>query len=256
MHLSFKSTCNKDHKGVYVIWLPQEILPKALVLQDECFGKNYSSFLDFTSNYKRTSGIFVPWLFTGATMVHDLATVIICDGKVPTDREQTFFVCLYKKKPFCAFPWIVTITRPGGIMIWVCILWREHPKAQSKVDLEKLGIEPTTPGLQGIAFINYTTAAFVCLYKGRGDALDRGNYQGLKLTKQAMKILERINCRWSHKTGGAYWWLPARLCLSEAVWLGFNLVFDSMIKLVWTWGVHLITCSRHNKQMAFSGQKK
>ena len=32
----------------------------------------------------------------------------------------------------------------------------------------------------------------VCLYKGKGDALDRGNYQGLKLTEQAMKILERI----------------------------------------------------------------
>ena len=32
----------------------------------------------------------------------------------------------------------------------------------------------------------------VCLYKGKGDALDRGNYEGLKLTYQAMKILERI----------------------------------------------------------------
>ena len=32
----------------------------------------------------------------------------------------------------------------------------------------------------------------VCLYKGKGDALDRGNYRGLKLTEQAMKILERI----------------------------------------------------------------
>ena len=32
----------------------------------------------------------------------------------------------------------------------------------------------------------------VCLYKGNGDALDRGNYRGLKLTEQAMKILERI----------------------------------------------------------------
>ena len=60
---------------------------------------------------------------TGATMVRDLATVIIRDGKVPTDREQSFIVCLYK---------------------------------------------------------------------GKGDALDRGNYQGLKLTEQAMKILERI----------------------------------------------------------------
>ena len=32
----------------------------------------------------------------------------------------------------------------------------------------------------------------VCLYKGKGDALDRGNYRGLKLTEQAMKILETI----------------------------------------------------------------
>ena len=32
----------------------------------------------------------------------------------------------------------------------------------------------------------------VCLYKGKGDALERGNYHGLKLTKQVMKVLERI----------------------------------------------------------------
>ena len=32
----------------------------------------------------------------------------------------------------------------------------------------------------------------VCLYKGKGDALERGNYLGLKLTEQVMKILERI----------------------------------------------------------------
>ena len=60
---------------------------------------------------------------TGATMIHDLATGIIRDGKVPTDWEQSFIVCLYK---------------------------------------------------------------------GKGDALDRGNYRGLKLFEQAMKILERI----------------------------------------------------------------
>ena len=57
---------------------------------------------------------------TGATMIRDLATAIICDGKVPNE-----------------------------------------------------------------SFI-------VCLYKGKGDTLDRGNYRGLKLTEQAMKILERI----------------------------------------------------------------
>ena len=60
---------------------------------------------------------------TGATMIRDLATAIIHDGKVPTDWEEGFIVCLYK---------------------------------------------------------------------GKGDALDRGNYRGLKLTEQAMKILERI----------------------------------------------------------------
>ena len=32
----------------------------------------------------------------------------------------------------------------------------------------------------------------VCLYKGKGDALERGNYCSLKLTEQVMKILERI----------------------------------------------------------------
>ena len=32
----------------------------------------------------------------------------------------------------------------------------------------------------------------VFLYKGKGDALERGNYRGLKLTEQVMKILERI----------------------------------------------------------------
>ena len=30
------------------------------------------------------------------------------------------------------------------------------------------------------------------LYKGKGDALERGNYRGLKLTEQVMKVLERI----------------------------------------------------------------
>ena len=32
----------------------------------------------------------------------------------------------------------------------------------------------------------------VCLYKGKGDSLERGNYRGRKLTEQVMKILERI----------------------------------------------------------------
>ena len=32
----------------------------------------------------------------------------------------------------------------------------------------------------------------VCLYKGKGEVLERGNYRGLKLTEQVMKVLEKI----------------------------------------------------------------
>ena len=59
----------------------------------------------------------------GASMIRDLAVAIIRDGKVPSDWEQSFIVCLYK---------------------------------------------------------------------GKGDALERGNYRGLKLTEKVMNFLERI----------------------------------------------------------------
>ena len=60
---------------------------------------------------------------TGASMICDLATAIIHDGKVPSDWEPSFIVCLYK---------------------------------------------------------------------GKRDALDRGNYHSLKLKEHVMKVLERI----------------------------------------------------------------
>ena len=59
----------------------------------------------------------------GASMIRDLAAAIIRDGKVPSDWEPRFIVCLYK---------------------------------------------------------------------GKEDALERGNYRSLKLTEQVMKVLERI----------------------------------------------------------------
>ena len=59
----------------------------------------------------------------GASMICDMAAAIIRDGKVPSDWEQSFNVCLYK---------------------------------------------------------------------GKGHALERGNYHGLKLTEQVMKVLDRI----------------------------------------------------------------
>ena len=62
----------KNISELYVIRLPQVILSKALVLQDECFGKNCLSFLDFTRNYERKSGIFVPWSCQNATFLEIL----------------------------------------------------------------------------------------------------------------------------------------------------------------------------------------
>ena len=35
---------------------------------------------------------------TGATMIRNLATAIIRDGKVPTEWEQSFIVCLYRAR--------------------------------------------------------------------------------------------------------------------------------------------------------------
>ena len=67
----------------------------------------------------------------GASMILDHAGAIIRDGKVPSDWEQSFIVCLYKRK---------------------------------------------------------------------GDALERGNYRGLKLTEQVMKILESSSGSWCQST--------------------------------------------------------
>ena len=50
----------------------------------------------------------------------------------------------------------------------------------------------------GKAPADWEESFIVCLYKGKGYALDRGKYRGLKLTEQAMKILERTvnGLRW------------------------------------------------------------
>jgi hypothetical protein len=43
-----------------------------------------------------------------------------------------------------------------------------------------------------VAFLKSGKSYIVNLYKGKGDALDRGNYRGLKLIDQVMKFLERV----------------------------------------------------------------
>ena len=69
MHLSFKSVCNKEHKGVKCYMISSSNSSKSTRPIGRVLWENYSSFLDFTRNYERASGIFVPWntiVFTNA----------------------------------------------------------------------------------------------------------------------------------------------------------------------------------------------
>ena len=71
-----------------------------------------------------------------------------------------------KQKTFCGFPWVETST--AGRVYDLCVYYLTGaPEGSPKVVLcvffygfmEKPGIEPATPGLQGIALIHYTTGA-------------------------------------------------------------------------------------------------
>ena len=79
----------------------------------------------------------------------------------------TLFPKKKKKKTFCGFPWVETST--AGRVYDLCVYYMTGaPEGSPKVVLcvffmvffmEKPGIEPATPGLQGIALIHYTTGA-------------------------------------------------------------------------------------------------
>ena len=60
MHLSFKSVCNKEHKGVICNMSSSSYSSQSTRHTGRVLGKNYSPFLDFTRNHERTSEIFVP----------------------------------------------------------------------------------------------------------------------------------------------------------------------------------------------------
>ena len=59
-----------------------------------------------------------------------------------------------------AFPWVETSTWPGGF-INLCVYYMTGtPEGSTESGfMEKPGIEPATPGLQGIALIHYITGA-------------------------------------------------------------------------------------------------
>ena len=45
---------------------------------------------------------------------------------------------------------------------------------------------------EGVVSVDWRDSIIVNLYKGKEDALDRGNYRGLKLTDHVMKLVEHF----------------------------------------------------------------
>ena len=84
---------------------------------------------------------------------------------IPNMQNMRFFCCsVYMHLTFCGFPLVETST--AGRVYDLCVYYMTGaPEGSRKVVLcgvfygfmEKPGIEPATPGLQGIALIHYTT---------------------------------------------------------------------------------------------------
>ena len=80
--------------------------------------------------------------------------------------NKILFKALHNYYTLCGFPWVETST--AGRVYDLCVYYMTGaPEGSPKVVLcgvfygfmEKPGIEPATPGLQGIALIHYTTGA-------------------------------------------------------------------------------------------------
>ena len=74
---------------------------------------------------------------------------------------------------------------PSGIIA-------EMMKAAGEDGAERMRELAETVFSNGVTPKDWEESYILSLFKGKGEALDRGNYRGLKLTDQVMKLLERI----------------------------------------------------------------
>ena len=65
-------------------------------------------------------------------------------------------------------------------------------KAAGEVGIQLLTELAEVVFCNGVIPTDWQESFILNLYKGKGDALERGNYRGLKLTDQVMKLLERV----------------------------------------------------------------
>ena len=74
---------------------------------------------------------------------------------------------------------------PSGIIA-------EMLKAAGEVGIELLTELTEVVFCNGVIPMDWQESFILNLYKGKGDALERGNYRGLKLTDPVMKLLELV----------------------------------------------------------------
>ena len=65
-------------------------------------------------------------------------------------------------------------------------------KAAGEVGIELLTELTEVVFCNGVIPTDWQESFILNLYMGKGDALEQGNYRGLKLTDQVMKLLERV----------------------------------------------------------------
>ena len=68
----------------------------------------------------------------------------------------------------------------------------EMLKASGSVSLEVLAHFMKSVIAEGVVPADWRDSIIVNFYKGKGDALDRGNYRGLMLTGHEMKLVEHV----------------------------------------------------------------
>ena len=78
----------------------------------------------------------------------------------------------------------------------------EMLKASVSVGLEVLAHLLKSVIAEDVVPADWRDSIIVNLYKGKRDALDRGNYRGLKLTDHVMKLFEHV--RATNQENGGY----------------------------------------------------
>ena len=133
------------------------------------------ALIHYTTGASKKTKFFVafPWVETSTGPGGFMICVFIIWRELPKaqpkvvlwrSRDSNLRPLVYKKI-FCGFPWVETST--AGRVYDLCVYYMMRaPEGSPKVVLcgfmffmEKPGIKPATPGLQGITLIHYTTGA-------------------------------------------------------------------------------------------------